>query len=95
LIARHDCGTTDAPDRLAPLTPDDLAGALAFALRFDRRKRTQRPTRRCPFAVHFDGRQSRKRASSCADVSFMLSRLHARAADGLGDELNADGFKLK
>jgi hypothetical protein len=26
---------TDAPDRLTPATPDDLADALAFALRFD------------------------------------------------------------
>ena len=30
---------TDAPDRLTPATPDDLADALAFALRFDGRKR--------------------------------------------------------
>ena len=30
---------TDAPERLTPATPDDLADALAFALRFDGRKR--------------------------------------------------------
>jgi hypothetical protein len=30
---------TDAPDRLTPATPDDLADALAFALRFDGRER--------------------------------------------------------
>ena len=30
---------TDAPDRLTPAAPDDLADALAFALRFDGRKR--------------------------------------------------------
>jgi hypothetical protein len=30
---------TDATDRLTPATPDDLADALAFALRFDGRKR--------------------------------------------------------
>jgi hypothetical protein len=30
---------TDAPDRLTPATPEDLADALAFALRFDGRKR--------------------------------------------------------
>jgi len=30
---------TDDPDRLALATPDDLADALAFALRFDGRKR--------------------------------------------------------
>jgi hypothetical protein len=30
---------TDAPDRLTLATPDDLADALAFALRFDRRRR--------------------------------------------------------
>ena len=30
---------TDAPDRLTPATPEDLADALAFALRFDRGKR--------------------------------------------------------
>jgi hypothetical protein len=30
---------TDAPDRLTPATPDDLAAALAFALHFDGRKR--------------------------------------------------------
>ncbi len=30
---------TDAPDRLRPATPEDLADALAFALRFDGRKR--------------------------------------------------------
>ncbi len=30
---------TDAPDRLTPATPDDLADALAFALRFDGRRR--------------------------------------------------------
>ena len=30
---------TDAPDRLTPATPDDLADALEFALRFDDRKR--------------------------------------------------------
>ncbi len=29
---------TDAPDRLTPATPDDLADALAFALRFDGRR---------------------------------------------------------
>jgi len=29
----------DAPDRLTPATPDDLADALAFALRFDGGKR--------------------------------------------------------
>ena len=29
----------DAPDRLTPAAPDDLADALAFALRFDGRKR--------------------------------------------------------
>jgi len=29
----------DAPDRLTPATPNDLADALAFALRFDGRKR--------------------------------------------------------
>jgi hypothetical protein len=31
---------TDAADRLTPATPDDLASALAFALRFEGRKRT-------------------------------------------------------
>jgi hypothetical protein len=30
---------TDDPERLAPATPEDLADALAFALRFDGRKR--------------------------------------------------------
>ncbi|MGD0188284.1 MAG: hypothetical protein ABSC25_23980 [Roseiarcus sp.] len=30
---------TAAPDRLTPAAADDLAGALAFALRFDGRKR--------------------------------------------------------
>ncbi|MGD1038205.1 MAG: hypothetical protein ABR878_13720 [Roseiarcus sp.] len=30
---------TDAPDRLRPAAPDDLADALAFALRFDGRRR--------------------------------------------------------
>ena len=30
---------TDATDRLTPAAPDDLADALAFALRFDGRKR--------------------------------------------------------
>jgi hypothetical protein len=30
---------TDAPDRLMPAAPDDLADALAFALRFDGRRR--------------------------------------------------------
>jgi hypothetical protein len=30
---------TDAPDRLTPATSDDLVDALAFALRFDDRKR--------------------------------------------------------
>ena len=30
---------SDAPDRLTPAAPDDLADALAFALRFDGRKR--------------------------------------------------------
>ncbi len=30
---------TDAPERLTPATPDDLADALAFALRFDGRRR--------------------------------------------------------
>ncbi|MGA2494265.1 MAG: hypothetical protein ABSF67_15185 [Roseiarcus sp.] len=30
---------TDAPDRLMPAAPDDLADALAFALCFDGRKR--------------------------------------------------------
>jgi hypothetical protein len=30
---------TDEPDRLTPATPEDLADALAFALRFDGRKR--------------------------------------------------------
>jgi hypothetical protein len=30
---------TDDPDRLSPATPEDLADALAFALRFDGRKR--------------------------------------------------------
>jgi hypothetical protein len=30
---------TDAPDRLTPAAPDDLADALAFALRFDGTKR--------------------------------------------------------
>jgi len=30
---------TDASDRLTPAAPDDLADALAFALRFDGRKR--------------------------------------------------------
>jgi hypothetical protein len=29
----------DAPDRLTPATPEDIADALAFALRFDGRKR--------------------------------------------------------
>jgi hypothetical protein len=29
----------DASDRLTPATPDDIADALAFALRFDGRKR--------------------------------------------------------
>jgi hypothetical protein len=29
---------SDAPDRLTPAAPDDLAAALAFALRFDGRK---------------------------------------------------------
>jgi hypothetical protein len=31
-----------APDRLTPAAPDDLADALAFALRFEGRKRTHR-----------------------------------------------------
>jgi hypothetical protein len=30
---------SDDPDRLTPAAPDDLADALAFALRFDGRKR--------------------------------------------------------
>jgi hypothetical protein len=30
---------TDAPTRLTPAAPDDLADALVFALRFDRRRR--------------------------------------------------------
>jgi hypothetical protein len=30
---------TDVPDRIMPATPDDLADALAFALRFDGRRR--------------------------------------------------------
>jgi hypothetical protein len=30
---------TDAPDRLTPATPEDLADTLAFALRFEGRKR--------------------------------------------------------
>jgi hypothetical protein len=30
---------SDAPDRLTPATPEDLADALAFARRFDGRKR--------------------------------------------------------
>ncbi len=30
---------TEPPDRLTPATPDDLADALAFALRFDGRRR--------------------------------------------------------
>ena len=30
---------TDAFDRLTPAAPDDIADALAFALRFDGRKR--------------------------------------------------------
>jgi hypothetical protein len=30
---------TEPPDRLTPATPDDLADSLAFALRFDGRKR--------------------------------------------------------
>ncbi len=30
---------TDAPERLTPATPEDIADALAFALRFDRGKR--------------------------------------------------------
>jgi hypothetical protein len=30
---------TDAPDRLTPATPDDLADVIAFALRFVGRKR--------------------------------------------------------
>ena len=30
---------TDAPDRLTPAAPQELADALAFALRFDGRKR--------------------------------------------------------
>jgi hypothetical protein len=30
---------TDAPDRLTPAAPEDLVDALAFALRFDGRKR--------------------------------------------------------
>jgi hypothetical protein len=30
---------TDAPDHLTPASPDDLADTLAFALRFDGRKR--------------------------------------------------------
>jgi hypothetical protein len=30
---------TDAPDRLTPAAPDDVADALAFALRFAGRKR--------------------------------------------------------
>ena len=29
----------DAPDRLTPASPEDLADALAFALRFDGRRR--------------------------------------------------------
>jgi hypothetical protein len=35
------CGDvmSDAPDRVKPATPDDLADALAFALRFDGRRR--------------------------------------------------------
>ena len=32
---------TDAPDRLTPAAPDDLADALAFALRFNGRKRAR------------------------------------------------------
>jgi len=36
---RYGRGMTDAPDRLTPAAPDDLADALAFALRFDGRKR--------------------------------------------------------
>ena len=31
---------TDAADALTPASPDDLASALAFALRFEGRKRT-------------------------------------------------------
>jgi hypothetical protein len=29
---------TDAPDRLTPAAPEDIADALAFALRFDVRR---------------------------------------------------------
>ena len=32
---------TDAPDRLTPAAPDDLADALAFSLRFDGRRRNR------------------------------------------------------
>ena len=33
---------TDAPDRLTPAAPDELADALAFALRFGGRKRVHK-----------------------------------------------------
>jgi hypothetical protein len=36
---RYRGAMTDASDRLTPATPDDLVDALAFALRFDGRKR--------------------------------------------------------
>jgi hypothetical protein len=32
-------GMTDAPERLTPAEPEDLADALTFALRFDGRRR--------------------------------------------------------
>jgi hypothetical protein len=39
LSPRYGPRMTDAPERLTPATPEDLADALAFALRFDGRKR--------------------------------------------------------
>ena len=38
-LERYGRGMTDAPDHLTPASPDDLADAIAFALRFDGRKR--------------------------------------------------------
>jgi hypothetical protein len=54
-------GMTDAPDDLMPAAPGDLADALAFALRFDGRKRVS------PRAAPAEGcRPLRARNAICA-----------------------------
>jgi len=40
-LVRHRRAMTDHADALTPASPDDLASALAFALRFEGRKRVR------------------------------------------------------